>query len=192
MPSPGFDAEEVIIAPFGHVYIAPVGTALPANINATLNAAWLDLGYLNEDGIQPKFGLTTTDIRSWQADTPIRRIIDARTGEVAISLMQWDHNTVPLAYGGGTWVDDGAGLFHYTFPTPTDVIAEKALLFDVTDGPIHLMFCFYRATISGDVASQFKRGQPALLPITFGLLADDTTHTIGKIVGVNPDFIEGS
>lgn len=179
-----FDPDEVIVAPFGHVYIAPSGTALPTDIEAALAGDWKDLGYLNEDGIQATFGLETTDIRAWQSETPIRRIVTARTGEIAVSLMEWSQDTVELAFGGGTWTDAGAGEFSYVFPTADDSIAEFAVLFDVEDGLTHLMFCFNRATVSGDVATSFVRGAAALLPVTFGLLADETTGAVGTIIGV--------
>jgi hypothetical protein len=43
---------------------------------------------------------------------------------------------------------------------------------------------FSRATISGDVTPQWVRGQAALLPVTFALLADESTGAVGSIIGV--------
>lgn len=179
----GFDADEIIVAPFGHVYVAPVGTAQPSTIASSLNAAWIDLGYLSENGISGTFGVETTDIRAWQAETPVRRIITSRTGEISFELMEWSKDSVELAFGGGTWTEDAGDLMHYVFPTADNSISEKALLFDVEDGLTHLMFCFERCTLSGGGSFQFVRGAAAVLPVTLGLLANETTGAVGKIVG---------
>jgi hypothetical protein len=182
-----FDPNEVVIAPFGHIFTGPVGTPFPTDIEDvpdSLDADWNDLGYLSEDGIQGTFGLETTDIRAWQAETPIRRIVNARTGEITVSLMEWSKETVELAMGGGTWTPGAGNTFTYTFPTAADSIAEFAVLFDVEDGDTHFSFAFYRATVSGGVTTQFIRGTPALLPVTLSLLADEATGAVGEQIGV--------
>jgi hypothetical protein len=182
-----FDPNEVVIAPFGHIFTGPVGTAFPTDIDDvpdSIDADWNDLGYLNEDGIQGTWDLETTDIRAWQAETPVRRIVNARTGEITVSLMEWSKETVELAMGGGTWTAGGGNTFSYTFPTADDSIAEFAVLFDVEDGDTHMAFAFYRATISGGVTTQFVRGTPALLPVTLSLLAGEATGDVGTIIGV--------
>src|SRR5262245_46729796 len=120
-----FDANEIVVAPFGHVFVAPVGTPIPTDIDDVpdaIDAAWKDLGYLNEDGIQATFGLETLDIRAWQAETPVRRQVSARTGTITVSLMEWSEDSVVLAFGGGEWTDGGGGTFSYTFPTAADSI----------------------------------------------------------------------
>lgn len=182
----GFDADEIIVAPFGHVYVAPEGTTLPTDIDTALSGSFVDLGYLSENGISGNFGVETLDIRAWQAETPVRRIVTARTGEVSFELMEWSADTVELAFGGGTWTEGSSGPpkeFTYTFPTADDSIAEFTFLFDVEDGATHYMFCFNRGTITGGATFQFTRGAAALLPVTVGLLADEATGAVGKIIG---------
>lgn len=182
-----FDANEIVVAPFGHIFIAPVGTPVPTDIDDVpddIDADWQDLGYLSEDGIQSTFGLETLDIRAWQAETPVRRQVSARTGAITVSLMEWSEETVVTAFGGGTWTAGGGNTFTYEFPTAADTIAEYAVMFDVEDGDTHHAFMFSRATISGDVTPQWVRGQAALLPVTFALLADETTGAVGSIIGV--------
>ena len=185
-----FDANEIVVAPFGHVWIAPVGTAVPTDIGDvpdSIDSDWVDLGYLNEDGIQATFGLETIDIRAWQAETPVRRQVSARTGNITVSLMEWSEDTVVAAFGGGEWTPGSGGEFSYTFPTADDSIAEYALMFDVEDGDTHHAFFFSRVTVTGDVTAQWVRGAAALLPITFGVLADEDTGSIGGIVGVTAE-----
>jgi len=106
------------------------------------------------------------------------------TGAITVNLMEWSEETVVTAFGGGTWTAGGGNTFTYEFPTAADTIAEYAVMFDVEDGDTHHAFMFSRATISGDVTPQWVRGQAALLPVTFALLADETTGAVGSIIGV--------
>ena len=45
------DANELLVASSGSVYVAPVGTTLPTSATASLNAAFTELGYVTEDGV---------------------------------------------------------------------------------------------------------------------------------------------
>jgi len=182
-----FDADNVIVAPFGHVFVAPVGTPFPTdvdNVPDSMDSDWVDLGYLSENGISGTFGLDTTDIRSWQADTPIRRQVNARTATISFELMEWKEDGVTTAFGGGTWTPGAGNKFTYEFPTAAEGIAEVALAFDVTDGDTHYAFGFSRATVSGDITIGFTRGNAAVMAVAMGLLADESTGAIGTLIGV--------
>jgi len=57
---------EVRVAGSGHVYLAPVGTAMPTD-TAALPADWVDLGYVTEDGVMFNFDRETEDLNSGRA-----------------------------------------------------------------------------------------------------------------------------
>ena len=53
----------------GAVYRAPVGTPLPTSASATLNGAFVDMGYISEDGVTNTNGPTTQSVKDWGGQT---------------------------------------------------------------------------------------------------------------------------
>jgi hypothetical protein len=50
----------------GGILAAPIGTALPTNAYSALNAAFVGLGYADENGLRPSGdAASTTDIKAW-------------------------------------------------------------------------------------------------------------------------------
>lgn len=47
---------------------APLGTALPTNSSTALNASFIALGYIGEDGVTETPNRSTTDVNAWGGD----------------------------------------------------------------------------------------------------------------------------
>ena len=52
----------------GGIYWAPKGTALPTDTSTALAAAYLPLGYISSDGIQPEHSAASTNITAFGGD----------------------------------------------------------------------------------------------------------------------------
>ena len=52
----------------GGIYWAPVGTALPTDEMTPLPAAYIPLGYVSEDGVQPTRDTNIEKIKAWGGD----------------------------------------------------------------------------------------------------------------------------
>lgn len=169
------DAAETIIAGGGQVYSAAVGSTLPANAGATLSAAtWIGLGYHTEDGVSINKGLEITEHGAWQSKHPIRRERETEDFAVTFALQQWNENTVPLAFGGGTVSDLGSGQYKFVPPGDTDDLDERSLIVDLDDGSRRLRIVIPRGTVTDGVESQFSRGQMSALPVSFKALEPET------------------
>ena len=60
----------------GAVFRAPSGTALPTSANATLAAAYINMGYISEDGVTNNNERETADIKAWGGD----KVLTSTTG----------------------------------------------------------------------------------------------------------------
>ena len=49
----------------GAVYYAPIGTPVPADNEATLDAAFKDLGFVSQEGVTRSISKSTTTIKEW-------------------------------------------------------------------------------------------------------------------------------
>lgn len=172
----GQDAQNVIVAGTGAVFVAPENTALPADLVTPLPAAWEDVGYISEDGVQFTFSREQEEVMAWQVSTPVRILVTNEPITIEFELEQFDRETVMLAFRGGTFVGSAAP---YTY-TPPDAGASdvRAMTIDAVDGDYQFRFCFPRMQISDDVAFALVRSDAVRLPLTFNVLASDTKWTI--------------
>lgn len=185
------DASEIVVAGSGQVYVAPVGTSLPTTPTATPNAAFVGLGYHNEDGVSISVSPTIEEFSAWQSRQAIRREMTAQEITISFALQQWNENNVVLAFGGGA-ISTVSGGYRYDFPEDDDSLAEKAIIVDCVDGATHHRFVFGRGTVTEAVESQFQRGATALLPITFKVLGPEDGGAPGYYLTDSAAFATGS
>lgn len=173
------DATEVRVAGAGHVYAAPAGTAMPADLEA-LPVAWVDLGYVTEDGVTFSFSRETTDLNAWQG-SKLRVLTTAEPATCAFALMQTNEDVLPVVFGGGSVVESGsAGDEVFTFTPPEEgVNTERALVIEFSDGDdITYRYCIKRAQIEGSVEFTLVKTGALTYPLTFGVLAAKPKFTI--------------
>lgn len=160
---------EIIVGANGSVYNAPLGSDLPSGIDVPLDEAWVDLGYVSEDGVTWTDGKSVEEINAWQSLFPVRRLITAKTGSLAYALMQWNGDTVRLAYGGGDITETSEGNYQFT-PPDASALDESMQAVEWQDGEYDFRLIFPRGMVTDDVETNIVRNNAALLPITFGLL----------------------
>lgn len=161
---PGKNAAEIVVGADGSIYAAPLGTGEPAGIGTALNAAFADLGFVSEEGAQLTAAMSAEEIRVWQSYYPVRRVVATRDFTLAFALAQWNADTVPLFFGGGTVA---AGQF--TPPDPS-VIDERMMALEWADGTRDFRIVVQRGMVTEQDATQLVRTDASWLPITFGAL----------------------
>lgn len=164
-------ADQVVIAPGGTVSVAPEGTTEPANETTTLNAAFVDLGYVSEDGVTFRSAPNVTDIGAWQSEYPIRSLTQGREGSLAFVLRQWNRDTFATAFGGGTFTSPGAG--HMKYAPPSGAQAVNVVVVDWADGANLYRIVVPRAQIVEAVETPLRRAAAADLPVTFRILGPE-------------------
>lgn len=166
------DSGEIVVGGNGSIYTAPLGTTVPASISEALGAEWTELGYATEDGVTWVDGKSLESIRAWQSFYDLRRIVSSKEGSLAFSLMQWNGDTVKLAFGGGDVSSPAAGAYRYTPPDPS-TIDERMMAVEWVDGDHDFRLVFPKGMVTDNVEVNIVRTAAGLLPITFGLLGED-------------------
>lgn len=178
----GQDAQNVVVAGTGAVYVAPDGTPLPTDLAAP-PAAWTDVGYVSEDGVQFTFSREQEEVYAWQVSTPVRVLVTNEPITIAFELEQFDRLTVSLAFRGGTFTGSASP---WTYEPPDAGASDvRALLIDAIDGESQFRFGFPRVQISEDVEMALLRSDAVRLPLTFNVLAADEKW---QIVSDHPGF----
>lgn len=171
------DPDQIVVAGTGTLYLAPYGTALPANppttaVRETLNAAFIDMGYTSEDGVALTDGVEVNDINAWQSQYPVRRVVAGYTGKVAFTLIQWSKDIWEQVFHGVV-TEPVADTVHLFTPTRDGVVAEKSLVLDVDDGATQYRFVFPKVSLSGDLVVPLVDTEEAEIPTEWGVLGGD-------------------
>lgn len=181
------DPTQLVVAGTGAIYVAPVGTALPATPVASLNAEFTELGYTTDDGLTLKQSRDIKDFFAWQSRDPVRRELISREIMLSFSLEQWNGENLVFALGGGSVTAPGGGTYKYNFPATTDHLDEQALIGDWTDGSKHYRLIVERGNISEDVETKLTRSDLSVLPIGWKAL-QPTSGVIAYILTDDPAF----
>jgi len=171
---PGLEAQNVVVAGSGAVWVAPEGTPMPADLTA-LVTPWVDVGYVSEDGVTFTVSREQEEIRAWQSLDPVRVLVTGEPKTIAFELLEFDEDTLILMLRGGTVT--GTTTKVYTPPDP-GVQDVRAMVIDGVDGAYTFRFCFPRVSLSGDVEWTLARSDAIRAPLEFSVLSSAAKWTI--------------
>lgn len=172
------DVDQIVVGGAGDLYVAPVGTAAPADSQAAWGAGWVNLGLVSDDGVTLSDSKTVEDIPAWQLFYPARRIVTERSFQASFTLLQWSKATVELAFGA-TVTEPAAGEFRIAPPSAAS-IGEQALGIEWEDGAETFRLIIPRGIVTDSVEANVVRTDAAGLPVTFGVVGES---------GVDPWYI---
>lgn len=100
------------------VFLAPVGTAAPTTSASTLNAAFVDVGYVSDD--IPNLGIdaSSSEIRDWLGDL-VKTLEVSRTETISVPMLETTPEALKLAFQGGTITATGPGEAKFVPGTST-------------------------------------------------------------------------
>lgn len=163
------DSSQFFVGGVTDVYVAPVGTAMPADETTSLNAAFVNLGFTTDDGVGFNVSYDTATRNSSQALDPTLRIRTGRDTTVTVGLQQFNQTTLPLALGGGT-VTVSTTHTSYSAPDPEDIDYRALITHSVYGGKV-LRICIPKVMVTetGDIS--FAKEEESVLDLTFGAIA---------------------
>jgi hypothetical protein len=121
------DSDNVRVAVTGAVYVAPTGTTGPTTSSSSLDAAFVDLGYVSADGITENIDRTTNQIRAWQNGSLVREVTSEGTYSVDMTFIETNEAVLELYYG----TTNSSGEFNID---PTSTGGRQSFVIDVVDG----------------------------------------------------------
>lgn len=178
---------EIIIAGTGTIYHGPEGITLPSHLTDALDPDFLAVGFTTDDGAKFTDEKTTNQVRPWQSFYPVRTHITERSATVEATLLQWNEPNMILAYGGGGITEPQPGEYRYHPPAPEE-LAIVAIVIDFTDGDKEYRFCAGRCFVTSNTETTWAKTGPALLPITFEILAPEGAGDPWTIDSNDPAF----
>lgn len=163
---------ELRVAANGQVFIAPLGTTLPAVFSdlASLNAGFKELGFVTEDGAKLTISATYQDKKAWQSFFTLRKITQSKDFKVDFTLEQWDKLNVEFALNTTATSVAGGMKIKPNDPSVQDV---RSLVVLWQDGASSNGLIVPTGSISTDsIEVTLSRADTADLPVTFTALPD--------------------
>lgn len=169
----GEDPSEIIVAPSGTVFVAPLGTAEPTTEATALNAAFKPLGLIEPAGATFTDGTTKGYVDAWQRFQHVKTLILSKDTQVSFGLLQWNNATLRLAFGGVV-TQPTTGHFKFEPGDPADGADERCMILGWSDETSDYRLVMPRVTLAAAVNTSFVRSAAATLPMTFDILGPET------------------
>lgn len=173
--------EEVLIgtADGPGLWLAPIGTAAPTDIDTAFVAPWLSLGYASDDGVTLSGDQSTEAFTPWQSRSAIRSIITEKSK--TIQFIMWQLNVTTLGLYFDTVVAPPAVAGD---PIAFDVRSDTggiqyAIGLDVIDNTGKFRVIFPRATL--DSNGDMTISKSSIVPLDVTLTALDDNGVLMKV-----------
>lgn len=114
------------------VYAAPLGTPLPTSATASLNAAFVDLGWVSEDGVTNSIQRDVTRHKAWGGDT-VKTTQDNYTETVQFALLESSSDVLKVVYGDDN-VTAGGDYQSITVEHSSLQLERRSFVIDFIDG----------------------------------------------------------
>lgn len=117
----------------GYSFFAPIGSTRPAKIAGALDPAYLDLGYVTDDGISVKLDSSTDKILDWNLDT-IAVIQKSNECSIEVTFGQVGGNVSKLLFGDANVAVDSASGKLQSISYTGEILAHRQFAFLGKDG----------------------------------------------------------
>lgn len=166
------DAEDLVVAANGRVYVGPTTANLPTSESTTLDSSFVDLGYLTEDGVTVSPSMSTESVQPWQSFYSVREIVTERELTISFELLQFNAENTVLAFGGGTVTETTPGKYKMVPPSP-EVVDKRTAIVDWQDGDKKYRLVIPVCMMSEGGEFSLSRSTPSTLAITLKALGVD-------------------
>lgn len=130
-------ASNVRVAITGEVYVAPTGTTAPTSSSSSLDAAFVGLGYVGEDGVAVTPNDAVNAIRAWQNAARVRTVYTERDWTFKFKLIETKGKTVGLFFRSTVAIVSSGEWSILPDQTNPD---QRSFVIDVVDGSTYTRY----------------------------------------------------
>lgn len=176
--------EAVRVGALTWIYIAPIGTALPADL-AALTAAFVNIGYTDMDALTEGLAVTTEVLRASQRPAGVRTLITEVNWTWNFKAMETTKKTLELFYMGAASTTTG-GVTKTSIPG-SPLVKRYVAVLEEFDGDVHTRYVLPAVSIGdrGDVAHRGTEG--VVYDMTANVMAT-TLDDLGYRYSDDPDL----
>ncbi len=116
----------------GRLFDAPLGTALPADLDDALDAAFKFIGY-TEEGSEFSYEISSDPVEVAESLDPVFYRTTGRNGSVTFAMAENTVKNLTRAFNGGDVTRTPSGALAYTPPEP-GTETRRVLIFESEDG----------------------------------------------------------
>lgn len=174
------DATRILVPQMARVYLAPVGTAAPADHIVAPAAAWKDVGYFTPDSLKWSTDPSFEEVQSHQSNYPTRRWQTADAASVEVDLQEWSDNNFQSIYGGGTVVmvpavvGPPAVAMYYKFSPPAvGARVGTACMIEVVDGTKRYRMIIPKCEQNAGGEVSLNKTSESTLPLRLVVIGND-------------------
>lgn len=188
---PGTNPNEIRVAGSGRILIAPLGTTAPTDVATAWGAGWKDLGYTTTDGVKFTKKDKIETVRTWQSDAAARLVYSDRDLTLKFALLQFNEDTLPLFFGGGTVSETVTGSKVYKYDVANSPANDERMLgVEFADGgTIKYRFVIPRGQVTDTEELALTRTAAAKLGMTFTALAKDDSSPLASWIMNDPAYV---
>lgn len=164
----------------GAIFSAPLGTTVPTNATATLDAAFVDSGYVSEDGLSFTPEISTTDINEWNGSL-VRRIKETFNGTLSWAHLETNEQSLKNAFGEDAVTATAATQSHgnqLSVAIAGDLPAAKAWVFKLKDGDNRMLIVVPNGQITGVEEVSFTSSDAITWGVTLSAYPDSAGNSI--------------
>lgn len=156
--------DNVRVGATGAIYRAPLGTALPTDATSALNAAFVDVGYVGEDGVEEVIDRETNKIKAWGGDT-VRTPMTGHDTSYSLAFLETNNETVNAYYGNGTAA---------SVDINSDDLGHHAWVIEIVDGDYTIRICIADGEITETGPVSYASADAIAYPVVITCYPDAT------------------
>lgn len=164
------DADNVRAALNGSILMAPKGSTAPVDLDTAWDAAWVDLGFMSDDGVNMEYSTNVEDINAWQSLSPVRRILTSVDMTLGFTAIELKARTVTAYFPDSTITAVSGTVSRLDIPAAPGP-AEYAFGLEWIDGDIKNRLVLPRGEITDRGAISLGRSSAVGLEMTVSAYA---------------------
>ncbi|MFB6630036.1 IPT/TIG domain-containing protein [Streptomyces sp. NPDC056362] len=169
---------QIVIPQLSRVWLAPVGTAAPADATVAMPEGWYTVGLFTEDSLKFNSEPNFEQVRSAQSSYPTRTFQTTDAATIEVDLQQWSGQNFKAVYGGGsiTVITPAGGGKHFRFaPPPIGGRSEIAACIEIIDGGKVYRYVIPRTMQMEGVSKDLAKTKESVLPLRLAVQGGDET-----------------